>query len=418
MAIFPRLQINGYRKTTSLTTLPAPRVLNNEEWPPNYTEVYAWRQKQILLLRAKPELLIGLKHYYATRPVEWINHWLTTFDPRLAAGDRPPQMPLILFTRQAEMVEFIYGCLKNDTSGLIEESRDMGATWLGCAFSVWLWLFMPGASIGWGSRLIELVDIIGNPDSIFEKMRMLIRDLPSEFMPAGFNPDKHMSFMRIINPENGSSITGGGGDNIGRGGRKLIFFKDESAHYLHPEMIEAALSATSRVQIDISSVHGLGNVFHRRRESGIDWNFGAPFVKGTTNVFVMDWRDHPEKDEAWFNELRADYISRGLQAEFAQEVERNYAASVEGVIIPAEWVRAAVDAHIKLQILDSGPWIAGLDVADEGGDRTPSPSARALCSWALKNGASADRLPGLRLGRGRRDQEGTLRLLSLHRLCR
>ena len=28
--------------------------------------------------------------------------------------------------------------------------------------------------------------------------------------------------------------------SIGRGGRKLIYFKDESAHYEHPEMIEAA----------------------------------------------------------------------------------------------------------------------------------------------------------------------------------
>jgi hypothetical protein len=135
-----------------------------------------------LLLRAKPELLIGLKHYYATRPVEWITHWVTTYDPRLAAGDRPAKMPFVLFQRQAEMIDFIYGCLKNDANGLIEKSREMGATWIGCAFSVWLWLFMPGASIGWGSRLIELVDRIGEPDSIFEKMRMLIRDLPPEFM--------------------------------------------------------------------------------------------------------------------------------------------------------------------------------------------------------------------------------------------
>jgi hypothetical protein len=26
-----------------------------------------------------------------------------------------------------------------------------------------------------------------------------------------------MSFMKIINPENGATISGGGGDNIGRG---------------------------------------------------------------------------------------------------------------------------------------------------------------------------------------------------------
>ena len=54
---------------------------------------------------------------------------------------------------------------------------------------------------------------------------------------------------------------------------------------------------------------------------------------------------------------------------FAQEVDRNYSASVEGVIIPADWVRAAIDAHTALGFDDAGGWVAGLDVADSGGDR-------------------------------------------------
>jgi hypothetical protein len=33
----------------------------------------------------------------------------------------------------------------------------------------------------------------------------------------------------------------------------------------------------------------------------------------------------------------------------AQEVDIDYAASVEGVLIPSAWVQAAVDAHIKLE---------------------------------------------------------------------
>ena len=61
-------------------------------------------------------------------------------------------------------------------------------------------------------------------------MRIIVRGLPREFWPAGFKPDDHMSYMRIVNPQTGASITGEAGDNIGRGGRKLIYFKDESAH--------------------------------------------------------------------------------------------------------------------------------------------------------------------------------------------
>jgi phage terminase large subunit len=53
---------------------------------------------------------------------------------------------------------------------------------------------------------------------------------------------------------------------------------------------------------------------------------------------------------------------------FAQEVERNRSASVEGTIIPGEWVHAAIDAHERLHFEDDGLWGAGLDVADGGGD--------------------------------------------------
>jgi hypothetical protein len=38
----------------------------------------------------------------------------------------------------------------------------------------------------------------------------------------------------------------------------------------------------------------------------------------------------------------------------AQELDLNYQASAEGILIPSEWVQAAVDAHIKLGIQPSG----------------------------------------------------------------
>jgi hypothetical protein len=47
----------------------------------------------------------------------------------------------------------------------------------------------------------------------------------------------------------------------------------------------------------------------------------------------------------------------------AQELDIDYTASLEGVTIPAKWVQAAVD----LKLPDTGPVIAGLDVADGGG---------------------------------------------------
>jgi phage terminase large subunit len=244
----------------------------------------------------------------------------------------------------------------------------MGATWICCAFSVWLWLYWDGAAVGWGSRKEQLVDKIGDPDSIFEKIRIIIRNLPRFMLPIGFSPTEHMTYMRIVNPQNGATITGEAGDNIGRGGRKLIYFKDESAHYERPEKIEAALADNTNCQIDISSVNGPGNVFHRRREAGVEWQRGASLATDRVNVLVMDWRDHPAKDQAWYDARKAKAIADGLKHVFAQEVDRDYAAAVDGVIIPAEWVASAIDAHIKLGFDDTGGWRAGFDPFDEGGD--------------------------------------------------
>ena len=339
-----------------------------ETWPPDYVAVFAWRQQQVLSLRTTPALAVGAMEFYRSRPVEFINHWCTTYDPRNAGSGTPAKMPFVLFERQAEFVVFLLALLRAQESGLCEKARDIGATWLCCAFSVWLWLFWPGAAVGWGSRKEQLVDRIGDPDSIFEKMRIIVRGLPREFWPAGFKPDDHMTYMRIVNPQNGATITGEAGDNIGRGGRKLIYFKDESAHYERPEKIEAALADNTRVQIDISSVNGLGNVFHRRREAGVEWAGGA-IAPGKTNVFVMDWRDHPAKTQAWYDARRRKAVDDGLLHVFAQEVDRNYAASVEGVIIPHEWVKSAIDAHVALGFDDTGGEVAALDVADGGGDR-------------------------------------------------
>lgn len=342
--------------------------LTGAAWPPDYLTVWQTRQNRLITLRAMPDLWVGAFEYYRAHPVEFINDFCDTYDPRNAGRDKPPYMPFILFPRQVALVEFLQACLTGEENGLVEKARDMGATWLCAAFSVWLWRFYPGASVGWGSRKEQLVDKLGDADSIFEKIRIIIRRLPHEFRPRGFSETDHMAYMRIVNPETGSTITGEAGDSIGRGGRKLIYFKDESAHYERPEKIEAALMDNTRVQIDISSVNGLGNVFHRKREAGEEWTGGGA-IKRKTNIFIMDWRDHPEKDEAWYHARKKKAEGDGLYHIFAQEVDRNYAAAVDGVIIPAEWVNAAIDAHIKLNFEATGQCVAGLDVADEGGDK-------------------------------------------------
>jgi len=340
------------------------------KWNPDYDAEIVRRVRGLLRAKNNMHMKTALMAYYRTNLVDWVRDFCVTFDPRLARKNK--LIPFIPFPKQIEFLEYLEGLWRDKEGGLTEKCRDIGATWLCCAFSVWLWIFHDGSTIGWGSRKEEYVDDNGNPKAIFPKIRQILENLPRWMLPIGFDMRKNATYMKIINPANGASIIGEAGDNIGRGGRTTIFFKDESAHYERPELIEAALGDNTDVQVDISSVNGSANVFYRRRMAGEVWKRGEQIAHGKTRVFIFDWRDHPNKTQEWYDSRRARAEAEGLLHVFAQEVDRDYSGSVEGIIIKSEWVRAAIDAHIKLKGL--GEWeyadnIAAQDVADGGGDR-------------------------------------------------
>lgn len=721
-----------------------PYPLITEEWPPDYKAVYLWRTQVLKQLINSKDMLNAAKAYYSTRPSEFIMDWMDTYDPRKSPTNANPAlrgekwMPFVFFKRQKDVIDFFESCSHDQESGLVEKCRDFGLTWLACGYSVWRWLFIKNDAIGWGSRKEMLVDKPGDPDSIFEKIRLMLKRLPRIWLPVGFSWGRNSTYMKLLNPENGAIIAGEAGDNIGRGGRrsaqpldtlvmtpkglrelgslkigdyvigsdgkptkvihtvdwgerqvykvyftdgtwtecdaehlwqvkskigsksiKLLdtqtimkdyiykspkgqehykyeipfvkpiqfdvsheklpldgyivgallgdgnvagapkyvvkftcadqeildefqrllpencelrkgerydyrvidnrpkkgsneryrksivrqavldagiagmrsetkyipdiykygsvktrlsvlqglmdtdgsagnfssrsltftstskklsmdvrflveslggratynvkhdkrgfkdchclqisvpeslppfrltrklerfykrknkicrtikkiepsrksnvrciqvdnldglyainhcilthncYFLDESAHIERPEKVEAALGDNTNVRIDISSVNGVGNVFHRRRENGVVWTSKEEnYPRGYVRVFIADWRDHPLKTQEWYDARKARYEREGMAHIFAQEVDRNYSAAVSNVVIPYDWIKSAVDAHIKLKWfgdeLDKhkNEWYAGLDVADEGNDR----NALTLRQWVI-----------------------------------
>jgi phage terminase large subunit len=362
------------------------RIWRKGQSRPDYNQGMLDRISMMNKIRTEPRFLEVLNRYYELNPVAFIMDWCVTYDPRNIGTEYPPTMPFFLFERQIDLIQFICECLDSKEKGLLEKSRDYGATWICAAMSVWIWKYKKGSSVGWGSRKEGYVDQLGVLDSIFEKIRMLIDNLPKELRPRGYRSKIHAPFMKIVNPETGSTITGEAGNNIGRGGRKSIYFLDEAAHVEQPELIEASLSANTNVRIDISSVKGVGNVFYRSRMSGTEWEPDLNIRKGKLRVLILDWRDHPNKNDEWYKREKESFAERGLQHIFAQEVDRDYAASVKGVLIPAAWVRAAINAHVKLGIEPSGVKVAGQDAADGGEDA----SALAVLRGVVVESLSVD----------------------------
>lgn len=311
----------------------------------------------------------------ASDPVYWINTYCTTFDPRLRAV-----VPFTLYPHQEECVRWLQERETKQEDGLIEKSRDTGISYICCAYALWLWIFHPNSIIGFGSRKEEYVDKKGDPKSLFEKMRGIMRDLPDWQMPAEFNWRHHDNLCRIVNPSNGCAITGESGDGIGRGGRTTIYFVDESAFVEHQELLDRSLIANTNVRIDVSTPNGPGNPFYRKRFSGL------------YPVFTYHWRDDPRKTEEWAEEEKAKN-----EVAFAQEYDIDYSASVEGIVIPAKWVRAAVGLFDTQNFRDAYPdWkpagerIAGLDIAEEGSNKSvlltrQSSLVQSITAWGQSN---------------------------------
>jgi phage terminase large subunit len=321
---------------------------------PDYSEVWAARLERIARLEKAPaEDIAALKAYYAEHPAQFISDWGMTFDPRNPERGLPAMAPFVLFPKQIEAVEWVAARWKSREDGLVEKSRDMGVSWICVGVACWMWLFHPGVVVGFGSRKEDYVDRIGDPSSLFWKVRAFIRLLPPFFKPKSYNEDKHAPFMRVLNVENGSSIIGEAGANIGRGARTSIYFKDESAFYEQPESIDASLSQTSNCKIDVSTPNGEGNPFWRKR------------MGGKVPVFIFDWRDDPRKGPEWYAKQQRDLDPVVL----AQEVDRDYSASIGNAFVPGDMVTAAMSIG-PADLPAGGPIRMGLDVARFGDDKT------------------------------------------------
>jgi hypothetical protein len=327
------------------------RPLNFDYMNPDYNAVFQMRADALTFIRNNPGELPGIKAYYKEHIPQFIMDWGVTVDPKNVERGLPSLIPFILFPKQEDWINDVIWCWHNQKPMMTLKTRQMGFSWLAMAVGCSLSIFNEGMAIGVGSRKEIYVDSVGDPKSLFHKGRTFMANLPVEFR-AGWEAGKHAPHMRLIFPETGATITGEAGDNIGRGNTTSIYLVDESAFLERPHLVEASLSQTTNCRIDISTPNGYGNPFADKCNGG------------KIKLFTFHWQDDPRKDIAWYNRQCEELDPVTV----AQEIDCDFAASVEGVLIPVSWIKASVDAHLRLQIPPSGMKSGGLDVADEGKD--------------------------------------------------
>ena len=263
--------------------------------------------------------------------VHWFKYYAWGYDPR--ARTPLSVVPFELYPKQKELVKWLTRLVfHRRASGLIEKSRDEGATETIGRFGLFHWLHTPGFSALLSTRKEDEVDSKKNQNTLFERLRFQLRRLPSWQLPKGFDLERNMNAaMLLANPENQNTLLGEAPvENMGRGGRVTMAMLDEFAFWQfagYPQY--RSLSQTTDSLIIPSSVAGRLNQYADLAFDGI------------TDKFVMDWRDNPFKDRRWYESLPFGYISPKMsKTTIAQEVDRNYDAAQPGKVwtCPEEFV--------------------------------------------------------------------------------
>lgn len=360
---------------------------------PDYHPIWVARLERLAKLEADPLLVHASNMHYRDDPngvVDFINDWGVTVDPRNAGTDRPIIMPFILFPQQREFLLWMRKRWLSQSSGTLVKSRDCGASWLAMAFGVWLCRFYNNIAVGFGSATEDKVDKSGDPDCLFYKGRKFVEYLPRFFRGGWTSLKPQYSIHRaIMFPDTEGSINGEIGDKIGRGGRKTLYVVDEYAFCERPKLIEANLSANTNCCVEMSSVNGLANSFAEHARGGklprFDFHYRQDPRKvnltGQTQTVEFAEDDEPPKIiTVTPGDLWPWFAAKKRKTDttiWNQEYECDFLASAEGIIIPQEWVQAAIGAHLKLGIVPTGMKRGAFDVADEGKDK---------CCWGYRHG--------------------------------
>ncbi len=320
--------------------------------------------------------------------VYWFNQWVWTFNPKLV-GSSSPWIPFDLYDKQAEAIRWFEARSANKEDGHFAKSRDIGFTWMAGGYATHRWLFEDGYKCNFGSRKAEYVDRIGDPDSIFEKIRMLQRGLPRWMLPRRMSDNSAL----IINEDRGSIIRGEAGDDMGRGGRSTDYFFDEFAFVERADSVDAASVANADCRIFGSTVNGQGNLFFRKAHDGsmredqkfrFHWSDDPRKRNGTVEVDVQGADGVvTKKTVSWETATRNKMEAH----KWASEYDIDYSASVEGICILAKWVEAC--KKIKHLVTLPRP-LNGVAGGDVGAGKAKSVLVNRFGPWVFKPTAWSD----------------------------
>lgn len=314
--------------TPNTESAQAPKFTPQHEhdYPRDYDQNLDYRLKLNYQAAKSPEAR-GLLYTLCKEDILfWVNCFCMTYNPRKT----PSTIPFITYPYEDKLILDLVESVRSQKDILVDKSRDMGVTWCVLLVYTWFWQFHgEGQDFLVGSRKEQFIDVMGNMDTLLEKVRFIIRNQPKWMRPKGFDFKTHSNYMKIVNPDSKSTITGEAtNNNFSRGGRRRSIFMDEFAFWECDQAAWRASADSSNCRIVVSTPFGFNNQFAKLRHSG------------SIETRSLHWRLHPEKDQAWYdNECKR---RNNDAVEIAQELDINYEGSEEGILFEFAAMKQAV----------------------------------------------------------------------------
>lgn len=199
-------------------------------YPKDYKENLVWRRSLLMRAKVSFDFRARVKELFHRDVLFAFNAFFYTLDVR-----RRPyhHQPFCTYPFQDHAILNLVDSINNGKDLSIEKSRDMGVSWIVILVFLWYWLDPKGgADFLLGSRIEDYVDKKGDMRTVMQKARYAFYKLPKWLWPKNFKGKIHDNFMKLQNPETGSSITGESNNkNFSTGGRYLAVLLDEFAKW-------------------------------------------------------------------------------------------------------------------------------------------------------------------------------------------
>lgn len=287
-----------------------------------------------IMLRRDPSFAERVKERCKRDFKFWANYFCFAYDDHRPADQR--KIPLCMFEFQEEMalglVAGIWRCIKNPIerwNAGADKARRMTATFTALLVVQWFAQFH-GISTTVTSKTEEDVDIQGNMDSPFERLRWQIEQQLKQYpflFPADFDfENKQHNKKKFLDFQNGGQIKGCAPTGKAlRQGRSMIYLGDEFAFVEKDRECWEAAAGTAKVRLVFSTPNGPFCKFYRlvfklgdtAGEKGEDFH-----------LFELDWFKHPDYAKGLYRKpdgsLSSPYMDNIIKNNTRQVVAREY----------------------------------------------------------------------------------------------